>query len=120
MYGIEDLPQEVKKHFNLKTFSLDPLGWLYKILGANVVEEHYRKFWLSSNNQSNEALLMFLNATFNPLLNKKLNRQWDSPTFRDMLEHAYTPYVMKDPQLPKKVKDEFLLRQQRKKKRLIA
>jgi hypothetical protein len=117
MYGMEELPPEVKKHFNIKTFSLEPLGWLHQILGYSVVDELYKKFWLKSTSHSDDALLDYLNATFNPLLNQKLNRQFDHPTFRDMLEHCYIPHVMKDPALSKKVKDEFLLRIQKRKKR---
>ena len=118
MYGIDDLAPEVKKHFNVGTFGLDPLAWLYKLLGRDVVEEHYKKFWSSKReNYGDNALLQYLNATFNPLLNQKLNRPEDHPTFRDMLEHAYTPHVMKDPTLSKHIKDDFILRQVQKGKR---
>jgi hypothetical protein len=37
-----------------------------------------------------------------------------------MLEHTYTSHVMKDPVLSKHVKDDFLLRQVKKKKKGLA
>ena len=118
MYGIDELAPEVKKQFNVGTFGLDPLAWLYKLLGRDVAEAHYKKFWSSTReNYGDDALLQYLNATFNPLLNQKLKRPEDHPTFRDMLEHAYTPHVMKDPTLSKHVKDDFILRQVQKGKK---
>ena len=118
MYGINDLSPEVRKHFNVTTFGLDPLKWLYKILGNIVVDEHYRKFWSAQQGDyGDEALLQYLNAVFNPLLNRKLRRPEEYPTFRDMLEHAYTSYVMKDPVLSKHLKDEFLLKQVKKREK---
>ena len=113
---MEELPPVVRKQFNVVTFSLHPLGWLNRILGSNVVEEHYKRFYLiSENDQSNDALLNYLNATFNPMLNQKLKRPWDYPTFRDMLEHAYTENVIKDSSLSDQEKDEFIKRQLKKK-----
>jgi hypothetical protein len=121
MYGIDELSPAVKKHFNLTTFGLDPLKWLYKILGNAVVDEHYRKFWSApQGDYGDEALLQYLNGVFNPLLNRKLKRPEETPTFRDMLEHAYTSYVMKDPMLSKHVKEEFLLKQVKKREKQRA
>jgi len=118
MYGIEELAPEVRKHFSVDTFGRDPLAWLYKLLGDAVVDDQFRKFWSSTRDDyGDEALLQYLNATFNPLLNQKLNRPEDHPTFRDMLEHTYTPHVMKDPTLSKHVKDDFILRQVQKGKK---
>jgi hypothetical protein len=121
MYGLENLDPLVKQHFNLATFSREPLGWLYKILGGGMVDELCKKFWLKSgSNPSNDEFLSYLNATFNPLLNKKLNRQWDYPTFRDMLEHCYAPMILNDPKVPEKLKKEFKEKQQRRSKRRMS
>jgi hypothetical protein len=119
MYGMEKLDPLVKQHFSLATFADKPLGWLYKILGHHIVEDGYKEFFNGHRaSYSNDNLLMYLNATFNPLLNKKLGRPWDYPTFRDLLEHCYMPLIMADPKTAQKLKNEYMKKQQGKRKRL--
>jgi hypothetical protein len=122
MYGMEQLDPLVKQHFSLATFGHHPLNWLYKILGAAVVEDTYKKFWTGDKNgsYSNDALLIYLNSAFNPLLSQELGRIWDYPTFRDMLEHCYTPLIMEDPMISDKLKREYLKKQEKKRKRRIS
>jgi len=120
MYGIEELDPLVMQHFSIATFGDKPLSWLYKILGAQVVEDTYKGFFRNRPSYSNDTLLIYLNASLNPLLNEKLNRPIEWPTFRDMLEHCYAPLILADPKISDKLKREYLSRLERNKNRRIS
>lgn len=91
------ISREAEYCFNIHTFSIYVVPQLRRVLGAKDTISVLTSFWQRDRTAGSPELLQFGLTDLNLILNEKLNRPADHPTFGRMVEYALKDVIQKDP-----------------------